>query len=219
MVAAVPERVDAADVLLVHNDALDRDRGFLPVRAGARVGHVGGASPGAGARRCGPMSTPGCCAATCPRASGRSPSASSTPSCWPRPASSDWRARDASIVPPHATAIRLDPVVFVPAPAQGAIAVQVRRDAAAVRAAVAAIDDSARRARCAPSGRRSRSPRADARCRSARGARRSPATAAAATRCSGARTARWAVRWSAAKSPRHWRARRGSELTSGVRTT
>ena len=38
---------------------------------------------------------------------------------------------------------RLDPDVFVPAPAQGALAVQCREDAKAVRDALAAIDDEA----------------------------------------------------------------------------
>ena len=41
--------------------------------------------------------------------------------------------------------IPLDPAVFVPAPAQGAIAVQVRRDNTAVREAAERLDDSAAR--------------------------------------------------------------------------
>lgn len=39
--------------------------------------------------------------------------------------------------------VRLDPDVFVPAPSQGAVAVQVRRDAVDISDAVAAIDDAA----------------------------------------------------------------------------
>jgi hydroxymethylbilane synthase len=42
--------------------------------------------------------------------------------------------------------LRLDPGTFVPAPAQGALAVQCREDDAGVRATLAAIDDAATRA-------------------------------------------------------------------------
>ena len=42
--------------------------------------------------------------------------------------------------------VRLDPLRFVPAPAQGALAVQCRRDDAAVLAALARIDDAQSRA-------------------------------------------------------------------------
>lgn len=42
--------------------------------------------------------------------------------------------------------LRLDPELFVPAPAQGALAVQCRADDAGVRATLAAIDDAATRA-------------------------------------------------------------------------
>jgi hydroxymethylbilane synthase len=45
------------------------------------------------------------------------------------------------LVPADVVRTRLDPETFVPAPAQGAIAVQVRADAPRVRQAVAAIDD------------------------------------------------------------------------------
>jgi hydroxymethylbilane synthase len=42
--------------------------------------------------------------------------------------------------------VRLDPEVFVPAPSQGALAVQCRVDAVAIREALARIDDAATRA-------------------------------------------------------------------------
>ena len=38
VIAAVPERIDAADLLLVRRDALRPERGALPVTLGARVG-------------------------------------------------------------------------------------------------------------------------------------------------------------------------------------
>ncbi|MEW5916701.1 MAG: hydroxymethylbilane synthase [Gemmatimonadota bacterium] len=45
------------------------------------------------------------------------------------------------IVPRGITQVRLDPSIFVPAPSQGALAVQVREDDAPVREAVTTLDD------------------------------------------------------------------------------
>ncbi len=141
VIAAVPERVDAADVLLVHNDALDRDRGFLPVRAGGRVG-TSAARRQALVRALRPDVDTGLLRGNVPTRIGALAERRFDAIVLAAAGLERLARADASIVPPHATAIRLDPVVFVPAPAQGAIAVQVRRDAAAVRAAVAAIDDT-----------------------------------------------------------------------------
>ena len=49
---------------------------------------------------------------------------------------------DRLTLPEDITVVRLDPLVFVPAPSQGAIAMQVRTDDRAVRSAVAVMDDA-----------------------------------------------------------------------------
>ena len=148
VIAAVPERVDVADVLLVRRDAVAAERGGLPLADGARVG------TSATRRRAllldaRPDLVLGLCAAMCPRAFAPFPRDDSTPSYSPRPASPGSHGRMASIASRSATTstVRLDPAVFVPAPSQGAIAVQVRESDLAVRAAVAPLDDqSCRRA-------------------------------------------------------------------------
>src|SRR5579862_2968238 len=143
VIAAVPERMDAADLLLARPLVADPKGDVLPLRAGSRVG------TSAARRQCllrhlrpdldvaqlrGNVPTrihaltegrydaivlAGAGVARLERLPG-----ATTP-----------------LVPSDVTRTRLDPATFVPAPAQGAIAVQVRGDAADVRRAVAAIDD------------------------------------------------------------------------------
>ena len=146
VVAAVPERVDAADRLLVRPEAHDPEQGLIPVR---RNGVVGTAS----ARRQallrhfrsdlsaellrGNLPTrvakvrDGVFDATLLAAAGlmRLDRTAAT--------------RDPSVALDRGGVIevRLDPAVFVPAPSQGALAIQVRRDATAARAEVEALDD------------------------------------------------------------------------------
>lgn len=147
VVAAVPERVDAADRLLVRPEAHEPAQGLIPVR---RDGVVGTAS----ARRQallrhfrpdlraellrGNLPTrvakvrDGVFDATLLAAAGlmRLDRTAAT--------------RDPSVALDRGgvVEVRLDPAVFVPAPSQGALAIQVRRDAP-VRAEVEALDDVA----------------------------------------------------------------------------
>lgn len=141
-IAAVPERLDPADLLLVRAEALALG-GLLPVRAGATVG-TSSARRYALLRAARPDLTIALLRGNVPTRlsalmAGRYDAIVLAAAGVAR------LERRAEIAPlhetPNLTAIRLDPAVFVPAPAQGAIAVQIRRDDDAVRRAVAAIDD------------------------------------------------------------------------------
>ena len=145
VVAAVPERVDAADVLLMRASAVDDTSAPIPLRDGARVGT-------SAARRTAQLREAHPGLAILPLR-GNVPTrvrslvdgkydaivvAAAGLLRLERAAS----GRADPLVPPELVLRRLDPAHFVPAPAQGAIAVQVRADDAAVRLAVAAIDDA-----------------------------------------------------------------------------
>ena len=144
VVAAVPERVDAADILLARREVMDDLRGGpLPLRAGTRVGTSSarrkallcslrpdldvGPLRGNVPTRLGSI-TAGLFDAVVLAAAGVD--------------RLERTRRAVPLVPPGIVRTRLDPAVFVPAPAQGAIAVQTRADATAIRVAVAAIDDA-----------------------------------------------------------------------------
>jgi len=146
VIAAVPARVDPADLLLVRSDALASGDGWLPLKAGARVGT-------ASARR-------------------RAWLAHFRPDLVIEPLRGNVPTRvrrleegrfDAIVLAAAGverlqaeqrlgsalggvSIVRLDPKRFVPAPAQGALAVQCRRDDADVLAALNSIDDAASRA-------------------------------------------------------------------------
>ena len=163
IIAAVPERVDVADVLLARADALEGDD-LLPLREGARVGtssarrrallqHFrpdlqiellrGNVPTRVGAIVEGRFDAIVLAAAGVLRLQ---------------------RSGDAlpSLDAAGVAVRRLDPAQFVPAPSQGAVAVQTRRDDAVVNAAVALIDDvGVRRALAAERGALAR---ADAGC-------------------------------------------------------
>jgi hydroxymethylbilane synthase len=143
VIAAVPERVDAADLLLARPHAVDASRGALPLRAGSRVG-TSAARRSALIRELSPDLDVGQLRGNVPTriralAEGRFDAIVLASAGVARLE----RAGDAGspLVPADTVRTRLDPATFVPAPAQGAIAVQVRADAPAVRQAVAAIDD------------------------------------------------------------------------------
>ncbi len=144
VIAAVPEREDVADLLLVRREACDT-RQPIPVKTGATVG------TSAARRRAfllhqrpdlktallrGNVPTrlralvEGRFDAIILAAAGLTRL---------RRSGADLPDLEAGDI----TTIRLDPQQFVPAPSQGAIAVQVRRDAPLVHAVVAAIDDYA----------------------------------------------------------------------------
>lgn len=142
VIAAVPERRDAADVLLVRPGALDPGGGVLGLAAGARVGT-------SSARRRAQLS-----ALRPDLALG--PLRGNVPT---RVRKVREGAYDATLLAaaglerlssgPEALDLdgvvvrRLDPEVFVPAPAQGALALQVRADRRDVLEAVRALDDPA----------------------------------------------------------------------------
>jgi hydroxymethylbilane synthase len=63
-----------------------------------------------------------------------------TRSCWRRPASSGCSQQRLGSALGDIVVLRLDPTRFVPAPAQGALAVQCHRDDAVVLAALQSID-------------------------------------------------------------------------------
>lgn len=143
VIAAHPERVDPADVLLVRNEVLAPDAAELPLKPGARVG-TSAARRTALLRDVRPDLDIDLLRGNVPTRvkallDGRFDAIVLAAAGLDR-----LRRADREALPPmdgHVTRVRLDPERFVPAPAQGAIAVQVRRDDAAVREAVAAIDD------------------------------------------------------------------------------
>lgn len=143
IVAAVPERLDAADVLLTRAGATVTGRWGIPLHEGARVG-TSAARRQALLHALRPDLEVGLLRGNVPTrlaalAEGRFDAivlAAAGVARLERAAKGSQ-----AVVPDGVTRTRLDPCTFVPAPAQGAIAVQVRADAGPVRAAVAALDD------------------------------------------------------------------------------
>jgi hydroxymethylbilane synthase len=149
-IAAIPRRVDAADVLIRREGALSPrrgesgsgDDGELPLPAGARVG-TSSVRRGAWLRHFRPDLTVEPLRGNVPtrilklRDGGYDAILLAAAGVERLKAGGD--ALDAPLV--GLTASRLDPRRFVPAPAQGALAVQCRGDRDAVVAALAALDD------------------------------------------------------------------------------
>jgi len=142
VIAAVPERLDAADVLLVRPETADAGAPGLPLRIGARVGTSAARRKAllAAAR---PDLAIGLLRGNVPTRvaallDGRFDAIVLAAAGIARLD----RASGAALVPPEIVRVRLDPKRFVPAPAQGAIAVQVRADAPAVLAAVQPLNDA-----------------------------------------------------------------------------
>ena len=147
VIAAVPARVDPADLLLVRRDALNGAAGdWLPLKAGARVGT-------ASARRRAWLThfRPDLVI---------EPLRGNVPTRVRRLQQGDFDAivlaaagverlqaeqhfRSALV---GLTVLRLDPKRFVPAPAQGALAIQCRSDDSRVLAVLSSIDDAPSRA-------------------------------------------------------------------------
>jgi hydroxymethylbilane synthase len=144
IIAAVPERIDAADVLLVRRDAWRAERGAIPLRDGAHVG------TSATRRRAllldaRPDLVPGLLRGNVPTrvrslADGKFDAIILAAAGLARLAHAKGDHRLA--LGDEIVTVRLDPATFVPAPSQGAIAVQVRGNDADSRTAVAAIDDA-----------------------------------------------------------------------------
>ena len=144
IIGAVPERVDVADVLLVRRDALVEPRGGLPLAEGARVG------TSATRRRALLLSARsdlqiGLLRGNVPTrvralTDGKFDAIVLAAAGLARLARVD--GPDRLTLPAEIESVRLDPHWFVPAPSQGAIALQVRADNAAVRQAIAVLDDA-----------------------------------------------------------------------------
>ncbi len=145
IVAAVPERLDAADCLLVNSDSVADGQGAIPLRRGGRVGT-------SAARRAALLRDLRPDLAVEP-IRGNLPTRLAKLRRQRRydaillAAAGLERLRDSPKPDDDAGGVerfRLDPEVFVPAPAQGALAVQVRDDDP-VRAVIETLDDPARR--------------------------------------------------------------------------
>lgn len=144
VVAAVPERVDPADVLLTRPDSTGAERNTLPLREGARVG-TSATRRQALLRELRPDLDIGMLRGNVPtRVSALSEGRFDAIVLAAAGLTRLERAVEGEtlLVPGDIVRTRLDPATFVPAPAQGAIAVQVREHESAVRDAVAAIDDA-----------------------------------------------------------------------------
>lgn len=144
MIGAVPERVDAADVLLVRRDAVAAPRGGLPLAHGACVG-TSATRRRALLRDARPDLRMQLLRGNVPTrvralTEGRFDAIVLAAAGLSRLARVE--GRDRLVLPVDITVVRLDPLVFVPAPSQGAIAIQVRTDNHAVREAVAVMDDA-----------------------------------------------------------------------------
>ena len=144
VVAAVPARVDPADLLLMRRDALAgaADDGWLPLRQGARVG-TASARRRAWLKHFRPDLVVEPLRGNVPTRVRRLEEASfdaivlAAAGVERLQAEQHFRSALAGVV-----IVRLDPKRFVPAPAQGALAVQCRREDERVLEALAAIDDA-----------------------------------------------------------------------------
>jgi len=147
VVAAVPERVDCADRLLIRPGAHEAARGLIPVREGGVVG-TASARRQALLRHFRPDLSTALLRGNLPTrvAKVRDGAFDATLLAAAGLMRLDRSAeRDPAVALDRSgvVEVRLDPAVFVPAPSQGALAVQVRRDDAGVRAEVEALDDAA----------------------------------------------------------------------------
>lgn len=135
VVAAVPERLDPADVLLVRPDVFDPDADWLPVGAGRTVGTSAARRRSLLASRRPDLRTATLRGNVDTRI--RKLAAEEYDAIVLATAGLERLARDADNVPDCLSDLRryrLDPTWFVPAPAQGALALQVRDDGDAVEA-------------------------------------------------------------------------------------
>lgn len=148
VIAAVPPRIDPADCLLIRTGRVDRNNGFLPLPEGARVGtssvrrqtwlnHLRSDLRPEPLRGNVPTRIrrlqEGGYDAIVLAAAGLARLQTSEPD-----ELTDFRSARISVE-------RLDPVQFVPAPAQGALALQCRRDRVDVHEALAPLDHPATR--------------------------------------------------------------------------
>ncbi len=151
VLAAVPQRVDPRDVLFARPAALDAARGALPLREGARVG-TASARRAALLRRLRPDLEAVHLRGNVPTRLSKlvAGEADAILLAAAGVARLEAEASRGAVAPlPLAGLLRfeLDPDLFVPAPAQGALALEARADDERARRAAAALDDGrARRA-------------------------------------------------------------------------
>jgi len=145
LLAAVPERVDPADRLLARPDAVDESAGLIPVKRGARIG-TASARREALLRHLRPDLEVTLLRGNLPTRVRRLQEQNYDAILLAAAGLLRLdRAAEAGRVEPIArdgiVETRLDPEIFVPAPSQGAVVVQIRRDDAAVREVAEALDD------------------------------------------------------------------------------
>lgn len=145
VIAAVPERMDPADVLLVRRDRLTEPTAGIPLTHGARVG-TSAVRRRALLLEVRPDLDVGLLRGNVPTrvralTDGRFDAIVLAAAGLARLAREEGDRR--LTLPPDIAVFRLDPAWFVPAPSQGAIALQVRLADARSTSAVAAIDDAA----------------------------------------------------------------------------
>ncbi len=146
IVAAVPERLDAADCLLINADRVADGDGLIPLSPGACVG-TSSARRAALLRDLRPDVVTEPIRGNLPTRIAKLHERSGRYDAILLAAAGLERLRDnpePGDDPRRVVRLRLDPEMFVPAPAQGALAVQVR-DGDPVRAVIEALDDPAHR--------------------------------------------------------------------------
>jgi hydroxymethylbilane synthase len=146
LIAAVPVRVDAADVLIVDSDSYVKDRdALLPLSLGARVG-TASARRRVWLKHFRPDLEVDSLRGNVPTRIKRLKNGDYDAILLA--AAGIERLRGTAVLDaPLAglSVVRLDPRRFVPAPAQGALAIQCHRDRAEVTAALARLDDASSR--------------------------------------------------------------------------
>ena len=144
VIAAVPARLDAADVLVVKTGSYAKDRdALLPLAEGAHVG-TASARRRVWLKHFRPDLTVDALRGNVPTRVKRLKNGDCDAILLAAAGIERLRASTAVLDEPLAglKVVRLDPRRFVPAPAQGALAVQCRRDRADVVAALARLDDA-----------------------------------------------------------------------------
>lgn len=144
VIAAMPDRADQRDAFFVREDALDETAGFLPVGKGARVG-TASARRVAFVRHERPDVTTGLLRGNvgtrlAKLVAGEHDAIVLAAAGLNRLEAAAARGEVDSPVPAGVVRIDLDPTRFVPAPSQGALALQVRETDVASHAAAAELD-------------------------------------------------------------------------------
>ena len=150
VMAAVPARLDPADCLLILGERVDRAGGLLPLREGAQVG-TASVRRQAWLRHLRPDLRPASLRGNVPARIRRLREGRYDAIILAAAGLDRLRgSAESSVLAPDLagiTVVRLDPEQFVPAPGQGALALQCRRERHDVREVLAPLDDpSTRRA-------------------------------------------------------------------------